>query len=85
MKVYVYCYNEWEVWASRKAAMDFYEEGARCCDGCEAERYSNIYWGLKDGYECVTDSGNAWDGNRPKDVRVYCSRKNGSICRRPLP
>ena len=51
----VVCYDEIEYWHSRKNAMDFYREGARSCEGCEAERYSNIFFDLFEGNNIASD------------------------------
>lgn len=53
--VCVVCYNKPELWRNKRAAMDFYEEGWRCCDGSEAERYSNVWYKLSKGYKLATD------------------------------
>lgn len=53
--VFVTCYNKRERWNTRREAMAFYLEGARCCDGCEAERYFNVFTKLLDGYNDVDD------------------------------
>ena len=41
--VCVVCYNQPELWKKKRQAMDFYEDGWRCCDGSEAERYGNVW------------------------------------------
>lgn len=46
--VVVFCYNRSEVWKSRESAMKFYKECAEYCDGCEAERYSSVFFSLFD-------------------------------------
>lgn len=38
----VVCYNQAEVWKSRKEATDFYLEAMYACEGCERERYTNV-------------------------------------------
>jgi hypothetical protein len=52
--VVVTCYGQTKVW-ERKDALDFFLEGARFCDGSEAERYFNIYYqllkGAKEAYD----------------------------------
>lgn len=52
--VTITCYGKTEQ-RKRGEAMDFYLEGARCCDGCEAERYFNIYCDLIDGLMVCSD------------------------------
>ena len=47
-QVQVTCYGKTET-MRRKDAIDKFYEGARCCDGCESERYFNIYQQLMDG------------------------------------
>ena len=54
-KIVVICYNQIETWNDRQMAMDFYEDCARNCEGCERERYLNIYWDLKDGEDYASD------------------------------
>lgn len=55
----VVCYNAIEFWKSRTRAIKFYKEAAQFCDGCEAERYTNIVWDLMDGKEICTDGESA--------------------------
>ena len=45
----VLCYNQAEVWQDRTLAAEFYAEGVRECDGCEAERYMNVLMDLLSG------------------------------------
>ena len=47
-QVLVTCYGKTES-MRREDAIDEFYEGARCCDGCESERYWNIYSQLMDG------------------------------------
>lgn len=51
----IICYNQIEYWNSRKNAIDFFEGAARACEGCERDRYLNIYWDLKDGLDICQD------------------------------
>ena len=48
------CYGKTET-MRRGDAIDFYLEGARCCEGCESERYFNIYCDLIDGAMVCSD------------------------------
>ena len=58
--VTIHCYRNTERMA-RKAAMAKYLEGMCACEGSEAERYTNIYCKLSEGYvEC--DDSDDWDG-----------------------
>lgn len=51
----VVCYNQAEVWRSRQSAIDFYMQGARECDGSEAERYMAVAVELMAGCPVCTD------------------------------
>ena len=51
----IVCYNGIEFWESRERALAFYKEGARYCEGCEAERYMNVVMDLIEGYDICTD------------------------------
>ena len=42
---------------TREELMDFFFRGMLASEGSEHERYSNIYYGLYDGYSHVTDEG----------------------------
>ena len=55
-QVRVTCYRVTET-MTRRQALKRYEEGMACCDpgSSEYERYSTIYWRLKDGLTEVTD------------------------------
>lgn len=53
--VTVICYRQKEYWESREAALDFYMEGVRCCDGAERERYMNVVLDIMDGLDVCTD------------------------------
>lgn len=53
-KVKVTCYRETKK-MTRRAAIKLYEEGMRCCDGSERDRYTTIYFQLMDGLTEVTD------------------------------
>ena len=52
--VKVTCYGETKIWDSREDAIKHFLEGMTCCEGCERERYTNIYLQLINGFtECV--------------------------------
>ena len=52
--VKVTCYGETKIWDSREDAIKHFLEGMTCCEGCERERYTNIYLQLIDGCtECA--------------------------------
>lgn len=53
--VEIRCGLDREWWTSRQEAIDFYMEGALCCDGSEAERYMDIVGQLMAGYEICSD------------------------------
>jgi len=57
------CYNQTKTYpeSKRKALIDEYREGVLCCDGCEKERYMNVYLMLEAGYDKCTDSPEAED------------------------
>ena len=61
--VYVLCGGRFDVWKSRKDAMDFYETCIYGCEGSERERYTNIYFDLKGGATLAVDD--------PYDTRVW--------------
>lgn len=68
--VFTACYNNLDVWLSRKDAMDFFEECMYGSEGSERERYVNVYFDLKAGYDLATDGDSdevweiAWMGNK---------------------
>ena len=62
--VTIWCYNKKST-MTRKAAMAEFLEGMCACEGSEAERYTNIYCKLSEGYIECDDSDN-WDGPRNK-------------------
>ena len=80
-QVTVCCDNLIERWESRKRAIEFYLNAMRCTEGCESERYMDIYLDLIDGKEVCTDSmSNYWrciaEGryakfNNPNNTRDY--------------
>ncbi len=53
--VCVVCYGMPELWKKKHQAMDFYEQAWRSCDGCEAERYGNIWYKISRNYKVATD------------------------------
>lgn len=55
----VVCYDEIEYWHSREAAKKFYRRGIASCEGCERERYTNVYFSLDDGEDIASD-GHSW-------------------------
>lgn len=58
-KVYVNCGGNLQSFASKKEIMDFYEDCIMMSEGSERERYTNIYFEvkehLKDNQMCFTD------------------------------
>ncbi len=52
--VKITCYGEVEV-VERKKALSFYLDAMRNSEGSERDRYTNIYIGLLDGLDVVTD------------------------------
>lgn len=64
-KVVVICYNRTETWNKRENALAFYRKGARCCEGCEKERYANIVLDLLDGEKVATDGFSTAECNTP--------------------
>lgn len=52
--VTITCYGQTEK-MKRQEAIDFYLEGMMCCEGSEAERYSNIYFQLLEGKTIIHD------------------------------
>ena len=63
----VVCYDQIEYWHSRAKAKKFFRECALACEGCEKERYVNVYFSLDDGEDIAAD-GASW----PYD---YCKLK----------
>lgn len=53
-KVTVTCYDRTETMTRGKALEKFFE-GARYCDGCESERYWEVYGQLMEGLTEVSD------------------------------
>lgn len=53
--VQVKCYGKWDSYKTRKAAMDFYFECMLGSEGCERDRYTNVYCKLKEGFRKCTD------------------------------
>lgn len=49
------CYGHTQYWTSRTQAMEYFAEGAMCCEGSEAERYAKIFFQLKHGKKIATD------------------------------
>lgn len=41
--------------SKRRERADFYYEGMVCCDGCESQRYMNLYTDLVEGRVVCTD------------------------------
>lgn len=54
-EVIVRCYMKEEYWTTRQEAIDFYLEGALCCEGSEAETYMDIVRQLMAGYDIADD------------------------------
>lgn len=50
-----WCYYSWMTFLSRKKAMDFFQEAIYNSDGCEKERYVDIWFQIHDGYKVCTD------------------------------
>lgn len=62
VEVHCGCRRWW--WTTRQEAIDFYLEGALCCEGSEADRYMDIVRQLKLGYDVASDGlepKNGWD------------------------
>lgn len=53
--VTVICYDDVEKFDRRKDAIDKYYEGMLVCEGCEAERYMNVFCDLTQGRMVATD------------------------------
>lgn len=51
------CYRKTEEWLDRSNAMAFYYEGVMACDGCERDRYTEIFMQLGEGRMECTDEG----------------------------
>lgn len=71
-KIYVNCGGKLEVFQSKKEVMDFYEECIMMCEGSERERYTNIYFSVKNNLttdkRCFTDGTNhIFDSNIDPD------------------
>lgn len=49
------CYRRTEEWLDRNNAMSFYYEGVMMCDGCERDRYTDIFMQLGAGCMDCTD------------------------------
>lgn len=60
-EVEVRCALKREFWTNRSEAIDFYLEGALCCEGYEARCYMDIVGQLMAGYQVASD------GLEPKD------------------
>jgi|GEM_PF-3467210 len=55
----VTCYGKTETWLDRSNAMAFYAEAMAMCEGCERDRYTNVFLMLGEGCdEC--DDGRDW-------------------------
>lgn len=54
-QVKILCYNKWET-MTRKEGIEKYYEAMICCEGSEAERYTNIYCQLIEGAKVAYDS-----------------------------
>lgn len=54
-QVKILCYNEWET-MTRQEGIEKYYEGMLCCEGCERDRYTNIYCQLIEGAKVAYDS-----------------------------
>ena len=54
-QVSITCYNQTDV-MTRKEGLDLYLECMMCSEGCEQERYTNIYLQLMDGLKECNDS-----------------------------
>ena len=76
----VVCYNTIEFWKSRTRAIKFYKEGARCCEGCESERYANIVWDLMDG-NTICHDGSSCSYEEAKERNRYHQFSNGTNIR----
>lgn len=53
--VVVVCYNQADLWATRKAALSFYTEGMYSCEGSERDRYTNVVLNLNNGWNVALD------------------------------
>ena len=53
--IIVISYNQIEYWHDRKTAMEFYRECMDGCEGCEKERYTNVFLDLLDGLNICHD------------------------------
>lgn len=49
------CYGQRKKWDDRNDAIKEFYEGMLCCEGCERDRYTNIYLKLKEGYTVCSD------------------------------
>lgn len=54
-EVIVKCYGKENTWKTRQAAINFFLDGIACSDGCERDRYVNIYLQLTNNYKYCSD------------------------------
>lgn len=50
------CYGQTQEWNSREKAARFFIEAMMNSEGSERERYSNVYFGIIQGFPICTDS-----------------------------
>ena len=78
----IVCYNEIELWHSRKNALKFFNECARNSDGAERDRYINIIFDLEDKVavphdgssypiEVLEEKGRIYNTTAPDHTRDY--------------
>lgn len=54
-KIITVTYGKEDTWTNRKKAMEFFMDCMRHSEGCERERYTNVYFKLMDGLTYCTD------------------------------
>lgn len=55
----VICYDNIELWHSRKTAMEFFKDCIFNSEGAERDRYVNVYFDLEEGLD-VCEDGASW-------------------------
>lgn len=53
-RVYITCYGRREAYNRQDAIKEFFE-AVQCCEGCERERYVNVYFALLNGETEIVD------------------------------
>ena len=76
--IIICCYNQIELWQSRKNAKDFYLDSALACEGSERDRYLRVFDDLRNGKDICTDGVSDYEMCKAKNQYLNIPTPDGT-------